>query len=137
MPASRKIPGNKLLLEIDGTDQWCDVTNVVLEHEEADEDVTTFCEVDAGGPRQWFFTVSLISSVASTSFWRYLWEHHGETVNYVYSPEGTETATADSPHFTGQLTIKDKPSIGGEAGTTQTTEIRLDCTAEPTLDTGE
>jgi len=136
MPASRKIHGNKLKLEIDGVDHWCDATSVVLEHEEADEDVTTFCEVDEGGPRQWFFTISLIASLQEGSFWRTLWEQTGNTLPFVYSPEGTETPTPDSPHFTGQLVVGPKPSIGGEAGATQVVEVRLDVVGEPVLDLG-
>lgn len=136
MPPSRKIKGNKLLLEIDGVNHWCDATSVVLEHEDAEDDVTTFCEVDAGGSKQWFFTIELIASMQESSFWRTLWANSGETVPYVYSPEGTETPTTDSPHFTGELIIGAKPTIGGEAGSTQVTEVRLDCTGEPTLDTG-
>lgn len=137
MPTSRKIRGKKLTLTFGSTDYACDATSIVLESEEADDDATTFCDAQQGGARQWFFTIEAIQSMQTSSFWRYLWENTGEEIAYVFAPEGNETATADSPHFTGLLTVGAKPNVGGEANSTFTFETRLDCTAEPTLDEGD
>lgn len=131
---STRIKGNKkLTLSFGGIDYSCDATRIELLNEEADSDVTTFCDAADGGTRQWYFEIEAIQSTDSSSFWRYLWGSTGEEVDYTYMPHGNEDATVDQPHFTGTVKIGAKPSVGGEAGQTYVFETRLDCTAEPTL----
>ena len=138
---STRIKGNKLALRFGspGTDYWADATSVVLENEEAEDDVLTF-EDAAGGDagRQWFFTLAAIQSTQPTSFWRYLWENTGEIVAFTYAPHGHEVASNTQPHFLGTCKIGPKPSIGGEASRTApyTFEARLDVETGPTMDTG-
>lgn len=139
MPSSTRIKGKALSLMIGATEYACDATSIVLDNEEADDDTVTFCEVGTGGNVQWFFTIEAVQSTAASSFWRYLWENTGTEVAFVFKPHGNETASADQPHFTGNLVVGSKPSIGGEAaakGQTFTFETRLDLTAEPVLDEG-
>lgn len=133
---STKIRGKSLTLKFDDDDYKCDAHSVVLENEEMDGDVLTFCDVDSGGDRQWFFTINAVQSTDETSFWRFLWDNTGNTVAYIFAPHGNATASASQPHFTGNVTIGAKPSIGGEAKSTYSFDVRLDCTAEPTLDDG-
>src|SRR5690606_24251128 len=104
---SRRIKGRALSLEIDGVEYMADVTNVVLENEEAEDDVTTFADAATGGAVDWFFTVELVQSLEGTSFWRYIWENSGSNeIAYTFAPEGNAVASEDAPHFTGTLTMK-------------------------------
>lgn len=135
---STRIKGSALKLTIGNTDYWADFISAVLENEEADTGATTFADAQAGGARQYFFTLNAIQSTDATSFWSYVWANTGEIVSYTYAPHGNTTATANEPHFTGTVKVPPKPSIGGEAGTNveYTFEVRMDCQEEPTLDTG-
>jgi hypothetical protein len=136
MPGSTRIKGAALALSFGGTDYWADVTSVVLDNEDADSDVTTFADAAAGGARQFFFTANGITSTQSGSFWRYVWASTSNIVAYRYAPHGNAVATADQPHLTGTVKIGPKPAIGGEAGSTQTFEVRFDAQEDPTLDVG-
>lgn len=132
-----RIKGNKkLTLTFGAVDYSCDATKINLTSEDADSDVTTFCDAADGGSKQWYFDITAIQSTDPTSFWRYLWESTGEEVEYVYMPHGNAVATTDQPHFTGTVKVGSKPDIGGEAGATYTFDTRLDCTGEPVLDEG-
>lgn len=135
---STRIKGSALKLTIGSTDYWADVTSAVLDNEEADTGATTFADAQAGGARQYFFTLNAIQSTDSASLWSYIWANTGEIVAYTYAPHGNTTATANEPHFVGTVKIPPKPSIGGEAGANveYTFEVRMDCQEEPTLDTG-
>ena len=131
---STRIKGKSLTLTIGGTDYAADATDIVLENEEADGDVTTFADAAAGGAVQWFFTMNAVQSTDAASLWRFLWDSTGDEVAYVFAPHGNATPSASQPHFTGNVTIGSKPAIGGTAGETFTFEVRLDCTGEPVLD---
>jgi hypothetical protein len=132
---STRIKGTKLGLTFGSTNHWMDITSAVLENEEADTGATTFADAQAGGARQFYFTINAIQSTGVDSFWSYVWENTGEIVAYVYAPHGNPVATANEPHFSGTVKIPPKPSIGGEAGTNveYTFEIRMDAQEEPTL----
>lgn len=135
---SNRIKGAALGLTIGGVDYWADVTSVVFDNEEASGDVTTFEDASLGGARQHFATISAIQSVQSVSFWRYVWANTGAVAAYKYAVHGNAVATADQPHLTGTLKIGPKPTLGGEAGATNTYtfETRFDIEGEPTLDAG-
>lgn len=137
MAESTRIKGRALALKLGSpvTDYWCDVTSVVLENEEADSDVVTFCSAAEGGARTFYFTVNAIQSTDADSLWRYVWDNTGEEVDFIYAPHGNATPTADQPHFEGTLVIGPKPSVGGEAGFNNdyTFETRWDVVGTPTL----
>lgn len=137
---STRIKGNALALKF-GTppvDYWCDTTAVTLENEEADSDVTTFCDAADGGGRTYFLNITAIQSTDVESLWRYIWDQSGEEVPFTYAPHGNAEATPAQPHFIGTAKIGPKPSIGGEAGVnvTQVFETRWDVVGVPTLDDG-
>lgn len=129
---SKRITGKSLSFKLGDTEYMADATNIVLENEDADNDVTTFADAAAGGTKQWFFTMTAVQSTDATSLWSFLWDSTGDEVAYVFAPQGNATPSADAPHFTGTVTVGAKPSIGGEAGNTFTFEVRLDCNEEPT-----
>lgn len=138
---SSRIRGKQLMLTLGtpGTDYWADATSVVLDNEEADQDTVTFEDAaEDGGPRQEFLQITAIQSTDADSLWSYVWDHTGEDVPFVYAPHGNETPTASQPHFTGTCTIGARPSIGGEAGRTNTYtfETRWDVVGKTVKDDG-
>lgn len=136
---STRMKGNRLRLTLDSEDYWADCTAVELLNEEADADVVTFEDAQTpGGARTYYFQITAIQSTDPDSLWSYIWDQAGDEVPYVYAPHGNETPTAAQPHFTGSLTIGARPSVGGEAGRTNTYtfETRWDCTGVPVKDDG-
>lgn len=138
MTGSTRIKGNKLALSFGGTEFWADHTKYELDNREAESDVTTFADADAGGGRTFFLALGAIQSTQDGSFWRYVWENTGTIVAYRLAPHGNEVASVDQPHFTGTVKIGPKPKIGGEASTDGEFEFEVswDCQEEPTLDVG-
>lgn len=136
--APTRIKGKGLTFEIDSVEYNCDATSVVLEHEEtdADQDTVTFCDAaSASAGLQWFFTIDAVTSTSTDSLWTYLWDNAGtESVAFTFAPHANATASATEPHFTGTVTLPEKPSIGGQADSTWTFNIRIDLTegTEPT-----
>lgn len=134
---STRIKGNALKLTINGTDYYADCISVVLENEEATSNVVTFADAAAGGNWQWFFTIEAIQSGDTTSFWREMWDIAGDTtaIDYEFNPWGLATPTTSKPSFEGTVILKQPPSIGGTASTTDeyTFTVRLDCQETPSL----
>ncbi len=141
---SPRIKGNVLpvlTLGTPGTDISADLISYTIENEEADADVITFEDAASGGARQYFLRGSAVQSLASTSFWRYVWENSGDTeIPYTIAPFGNATASATQPHFVGTLTIGPKPTVGGEASASSTSAFTFDFEFEidgvPTMDEG-
>ena len=130
---STRIKGNGLMLTIDSEDYWADITEAVLDSEEAKGDVTTFEDAAAGGAaRQYFISASAIQSTDTDSFWSMIWDHSGEIVPYVYAVHGNATPSASKPHMTGTCKIPTKPKLGGAANATYVFDARFDCQEEPT-----
>ena len=139
MPSSTRIKGKGLTLKVGTTDYTCDFTSIVLDNEEADDDKVTFCDVGAGGNRQYYIEVEAVQSLAAESLWRFLWENTGTEVTFTFSPHGNTTATADQPLITGTAVVGPRPRLGGDAtakGETFTFEHRFDLVGEPVLDDG-
>ncbi len=141
MAGSTRIKGNALYLNFGspGTDYKCDATSVVLQSDDSNSGVTTFC--DAANPeqgRQWSFAISAIQSTQKSSFWRYLWDNVGSEVAFTYAPHGNSTASQDKPHFIGTVKIPQRPQIGGDASVDgeYTFDISLTVETGPVLDDG-
>ena len=135
---STRIKGKSLVFEINSVEYACDVTSVVLANEDADDqDAVTFCDAASGTSVQWYLEVSAITSTDADSFWSYLWDNAGtSSVGFTFAPHGNATASATQPHFTGTVTLPAAPSIGGEANSTWTFDVRLEVDGTPTKDTG-
>ena len=132
---AEKYDGKNLSFTVDGTEFNADGTSVVMDSEDADTESVTFAELANGTPQQWFFQLTTIQDFAAASFWRMLWDNAGSEVAFVFDPKGAGAApAAGKPHFTGTLTIPRKPSAGGDAGSTWTSDVRLDIDGEPVLD---
>lgn len=141
MTTSARIKGNKLSLKFGAgetaKDYWADLSSVVMQNEDG-EDVQTFYDASRGGAKQWFFEISAVSSTATASFWRYVWDNTGNEVAFTFAPHKNETATADQPHFIGMVKIPAKPALGGEASISgsYSFETRFDIVGEPVMDVG-
>lgn len=136
---STRIRGTKLALTLGspGTDYWADITSYSLANDEAEADVTTFEDAQAGGSRQFILSGSAVQSTDAASFWKYVWENTGESVAFTLAPHGNETATTAQPHFIGTVTIGPKPTLGGDAGPGAFTfDFEWDVDGEPVLDDG-
>lgn len=136
---STRIKGNKLALTL-GTppvDYWADITSCTLVGEDSD-DVLTFEDAANGGAQAWRFELTAIQSLATSSFWRNLWDNTGDEVAFTYAPHGNEEASTTQPHFIGTVKIGPKPQIGGEASTSgsYTFDYSLEVVGQPTLDEG-
>lgn len=132
MPTTR-IKGKALVFKLATIDYAADVTDIVLEAEEADADVTTFADAAAGGATDWFFRGTAIQSTDTAALWNYLWNSSGTTaVAYVYAPNGNTTPSTTKPHYTGTVSLGRKPSIGGAADETWTFDFEIKCDQEPT-----
>lgn len=132
--ANGKYKGGQLSITINAVEYKTDLTNLVLNNEEADSDSTTFADVGAGGALQWFFEGSAISDFGTGSLWNYVWANSGTSaIAFVYKPYGNATATPAKPHFTGTLTLPAKPPIGGAAGETWTWDVRMDVAGTPAM----
>lgn len=131
MAASTRIRGKALTFKLATTDYSIDATSVVLQNEEAADDVITFCETGQQNV-QWFFEVEAITSTDATSFWSYCWDNAGDEVAFVFAPHGNATPSTSQPHFTGTLNIGNKPSLGGAVNSTFTFQKRFDLVGAPT-----
>jgi len=141
MTGPTRIKGAQLSLKFGSpaNDYRVDTTAVALDNEEADEEVVTFADVaDGDAARQYFFQITAVQSTDPTSLWRYIWEHSGDEVAYTYAPHGNAEPSESQPHFIGTVEIGPKPSMGGEAGAsnTFTFETRWDVVGTPVLDDG-
>lgn len=118
MASSTRIKGVALTLKLGAvpTDYKADVTKCTITNEEADSGVVTFEDAASGGARKYLLNISAIQSTDADSLWSYIWTNSGTKVAFVFAPHGNATATADQPHFTGNVWIGPKPEIGGEAG---------------------
>ena len=130
---AQKYKGKSLSITVDSVEYNMDLTSVVLQNEEADDDATTFADLSAGGSVQWFFEMEAVADYSETSLWSFLWTEAGSTdIGFVFKPYGNSAPSASQPHFSGTLNVGSKPPVGGEANEVFTFEARLDVNGEPT-----
>lgn len=109
-----RIYGRKLALVIDGTDYFPDMASYELAPDDKG-DILTFGDA-AGGGEAWKFKGKAIQSTDDTSLWSMIWEHRGETVDFIVAPHGNATAEKGKPHFKGRVVIGSRPPLSSEAG---------------------
>jgi hypothetical protein len=126
--------GKNLQLSFGAVDVACVSSSIVLDSEDAPAELVTFADVIAGADRRWFFNVTGYPDYAAGSFWSLLWNTPAFTpIPYLFKPYGNTAPTTDQPHFAGQVTVDQRPGVGGDAGRAWTFDARLTCTATPTL----
>lgn len=133
-----RLKGNKLALEIDGTDYWAEITSYTLTREDSDDDVVTFKDASEGQTQDEKLQITAVQSTDSDSFWRLVWDQVGEDLPFKIAPHGNETPTANQPHLIGTVNIPKRPDLGGDAGrnNTHTFEVEFDVIGQAVLDTG-
>ena len=130
---ANKYKGKSLSITVDSVEYNMDLTSIVLQNEEADDDATTFADLADGGAVQWFFEIEAVADYSGTSLWSFLWTEAGNTdIAFLFKPYGNATASASQPHFSGTLNVGSKPAVGGTANEVFTFEARLDVNGEPT-----
>lgn len=140
---SPRIKGNtKPLLTIGtpGSDHAADLLSYRIENEAADSDAVTFEDAAKGEGRQFYLRGSAIQSLATASFWRYVWDNSGKVaIPYTLAPHGNAVASTTHPHLVGTMKVGPKPTIGGEASTDPNSAFQFDyefiIDGEPTLKT--
>lgn len=128
-----KYDGKDLTFTVDGTQFNAEGTSVVMDNEDGDTGTLVFVEIQNGTPVDWFFQITALTDLSSTSFHSMLWDNAGSEVAFVFDPLGAgATPSADKPKWTGTCKIPRKPSVGGQAGETWTYDFRIDIVGEPT-----
>lgn len=120
----------------DGDEFKCDLTSVMLDPEEGDDDGLTFCDAEAGGVVQWLLKFGAIQSTDLDSFWTFCWDHAGEVVSCQFSPHGNTTPAPDKPIFTFDVRMGMQPPIGGDADKTWLFEREFKLEGNPIMDRG-
>lgn len=130
--ANGKYKGGQLSITINAVEYNMDVSDLVLDNEEADTKDASFADLGAGGALQWFFAFTAFAEFGAGSLWEYIWTNAGATgVTFLYKPYGG-TASASKPHFSGTLSVGKKPGgIGGTVGETFKFDHRFDVTGTP------
>lgn len=120
---SPRIRGKKLGFKLGNKEYWPDMTKAELSATDSD-DTATFGSIQAGGtPMK--LVIEAIQSTAKTSLWRYLFEHVGESVEFMLAIHGNEKPTADEPHITGTCVIEMPPKLSTEVKNTSTFDLEL------------
>lgn len=131
---AEKYDGKNLSFTVDGVQFNADGTSVVMDNEDGDAGTQVFADLQNGTPVNWFFQLTALTDLASTTFWRMLWENAGAEIAYVFDPLGVAAApTDDAPKFTGTCKVPRKPPVGGTAGEDWTYDFRIDIVGEPTM----
>jgi hypothetical protein len=134
MPVTR-LQGNLLTLSVGATEYAAEFSSVVLQSEDAADDVKTFGSDNS----DWFMTISGITSLDAASFWRYCWTNASTDVAFKLRPKGNTTEAADSPHFTGTIRIPERGRLplsvdSNPRSTSSFDGIRFDLVGDPVLD---
>jgi hypothetical protein len=126
--ARTRIYAKNVVFFVDGKEQQCDVTSLVLQKDSPPDNAAvdgtqTFCDLNSGSvDNVWVCNITAIQSgdVTDLSLYSAVWklaENGGGDVAFIVKPYGNNTATLDEPHYTGTFTVAagQFPQVGGEA----------------------
>jgi hypothetical protein len=126
--ARTRIYAKNVVFFVDGKEQQCDVTSLVLQKDSPPDNAAvdgtqTFCDLNSGSvDNVWVCNITAIQSgdVTDLSLYSAVWklaENGGGDVAFIVKPYGNDTATLDEPHYTGTFTVSagQFPQVGGEA----------------------
>ncbi len=130
--ARSRIYAKNVTFLVDGKEQQCDVTSLVLTKDSPPEGAAvdstqTFCDLNAGSvDNVWVCNITAIQSGDVTdpdpgiSLYSMVWklaENGGGDVAFIVRPYGNEVAAVDQPHYTGSFTVAagQFPQVGGDA----------------------
>jgi hypothetical protein len=126
----------KLLFGSTPTEYTADIIKAEITSD--DKDDLTFGEIQSGSTKNFSIELTILQNMASGGLWAYLFTNAGDTVDFVMKPYGNTTASATQPHIVGEVTITEKPTVGGEADTEGrfTSDVVLKVVGDYTLDDG-
>ena len=126
--ARTRIYAKNVVFFVDGKEQQCDVTSLVLQKDSPPDNAAvdgtqTFCDLNSGSvDNVWVcnITASQSGDVTDLSLYSAVWklaENGGGDVAFIVKPYGNDTASIDEPHYTGTFTVAagQFPQVGGEA----------------------
>jgi len=130
MPA--RVKANSITIKVNSVFYTADLSEIMLQSEDASTDVTTFADAAVGGSRDWFIDMSGVTSTDATGFFMTCWNAAGTEV-----PFELITSATTAGKFTGTLRIPAKGAIpfGGPAsadGTFSWSGVRFDVVGVPT-----
>lgn len=130
--------GTRLLkLTIGVTEYTAQVSKCVITSAPSDADFTSFADAAAGGARDYFLEFVAVQDPVTGTMWDQVWSAAGTTVTGKIQPFGNATASVDQPHYTfsAVVTEPDGDLIGGEADSSTTARMTIECkwalTAKP------
>lgn len=134
MPVTR-LQGNLLTLSIGATEYSAEFASVMLQSEDAADDVKTFGSDNS----DWFMTLTGITSLDATSFWRYCWQNASTDVAFILRPLGNATESSNQPHFKGTVRIPERGRLpimvdSNPRSSSSFDGIRFDIIGDVTLD---
>ncbi len=126
--ARTRIYAKNVVFFVDGKEQQCDVTSLVLQKDSPPDNAAvdgtqTFCDLNSGSvDNVWVCNITAIQSgdVTDLSLYSAVWklaENGGGDVAFIVKPYGNDTASLDEPHYSGTFTVAagQFPQVGGEA----------------------
>jgi hypothetical protein len=126
--ARTRIYAKNVVFFVDGKEQQCDVTSLVLQKDSPPDNAAvdgtqTFCDLNSGSvDNVWVCNITAIQSgdVTDLSLYSAVWklaENGGGDVAFIVKPYGNDDATLDEPHYKGTFTVAagQFPQVGGEA----------------------
>lgn len=131
---TERLRGNALTLKIGANEVSGQFNSVVLQSEDAADDVSVFGQTSS----DFYFQISGVQSLDDDSFHMFCWDNAESEVTFYFRPLGGSgtVGAADARIWTGTLQIpaRGRLAIGGEANPkgTFTWEARFDCVGEPT-----
>lgn len=133
---STRLRGKALTLKIGSTEVVGDFNSVVLQSEDAADDVSVFGSTAS----DFFIQATGIQSTDDDSFQMFCWDNPEAEVTFYFRPQGGTSTTAsavDAPVWTGTIIIpaRGRLAVGGEANPrgSWTWEARFDIVGEPTI----
>lgn len=130
---TERLRGNALTLKIGATEVSGQFNSVIMQSEDAADDVSVFGQTSS----DYYFQISGIQSLDDDSFHMFCWDNAESEVTFYYRPLGGSgtTGAADARIWTGTLIVppRGRLAVGGEANPkgTWTWDARFDIVGEP------
>lgn len=131
--------GTRLLkLEVDTVERSAEVSNARITTGDADSDFLTFEDAANGGARQYNLAFTAAQDLVADTLWDLIWTGAGSEVTGTFIPYGNTVPSVTQPHydFTAIVSEPDGDLLGGEANTSTTARMTIDCvwplTGKPT-----
>jgi hypothetical protein len=127
-----RVKANSITIKVNSVLYTADLSDIMMQSEEASNDVSTFADAQVGGSRDWYIEMGGVTSTDATGFFMTCWNAAGTEV-----PFELATTAATIGKFTGTVRIPAKGAIpfGGSAsadGSFSWSGVRFDIVGTPT-----